>query len=67
MNSAPCLDAHADKAGRKPVGRHDEAALALDRLDEHRGDVVGADLLVDQVERLRGRLRRRSSPPSRSG
>ena len=37
-------------------GRHDEAALALDRLDEHAGHVAGADLLVDQVEGPVGRI-----------
>ena len=36
--------------------RYDEPALALDRLDHHAGDVVGTDLLLDEVEGTRGGL-----------
>lgn len=43
-------------AGRKPFAELDEAALAEDRLDDDRGDVVGADLLGDLVDRLGGGL-----------
>ena len=53
-----------DAVGRGPlrqrrqesVGRHDEAALALDRLDEQSGDVLRADLGLDRLDRERGRL-----------
>jgi hypothetical protein len=36
----------------EPGGRHDEPALALDRLEDHRGDVVLPDVLVHLVERV---------------
>ena len=49
-NTAPLSRHHSASAGRKPGSRDDEAALALDRLDHEAGDVVGADLLLDQVD-----------------
>ena len=41
------------------IGRDEIAALALDRLDDDRGDFIGRDevdedLLVDEVETFRG-------------
>ena len=51
--------------GQEAGRRHDEAALALDRLDHDAGDVVGADLLLDQVESRAPRPARRSCPPGR--
>ena len=59
---------HAASAAGSPR-RLDEPALARDRLDDDRGDVVGADLLVICVDGLRGRLgagvlRRRSASGS---
>ena len=56
-NTMPLLARKRRRAPRrKPGAGHDEAALALDRLDDDRGHVVGADLLVDQVDRPRRRL-----------
>ena len=52
----PCSAAYAARPGRKPWRGHDEAALAGDRLDDDRGDVVGADLLVDLGDHLGERL-----------
>ncbi len=57
MNTAPFVCAHSDSSARKPGRGHDEAALALDRLDQQRGDVGPADLLLDQVDGPRGGLR----------
>jgi hypothetical protein len=37
--------------GQEPRRRYDEAALALDRLDDQAGEVLGADLLVEHVDR----------------
>ena len=51
ISSAPLSWHQAEMAGRKPVGRDDEAALALDRLDQHGGHVGGADLGGDDVDR----------------
>ena len=51
--------------GEEAVGGNDEAALALDGLDDDRGEVLGADLLLD----LRGSRAAppRPSSPSRNG
>ena len=65
MNTTPLSLAHAASAGRKPGRRHDEAALALDRLDHDAGEVGRADLLVERsIARAAA-----SSPdsPSRNG
>ena len=51
--------------GQEARGRHDEAALALDRLDHDGGEVVGADLLLDHVDRAQRGRRCRRRPPSR--
>ena len=70
MNTMPCSRHHSRQRGQEAVGRHDEAALALDRLDDHGGHVVLADLGVDQagdhVERLGG-ARGPGRPASGSG
>ena len=56
-----------EEAGR----RDDEPAFALDRLDQHAGDVLLADVLVHLVERVRERLLRAAlraaRPPVRVG
>jgi len=44
----PVLGAELGQPGQEPVRRHHEPAFALDRLDDHRGHVVLADLGVDQ-------------------
>ena len=41
------------------VGRDDEAALALDGLDDEAGEVGRADGLLEVGDRARGRLARR--------
>ena len=57
--------------GQEPVRRDDEPALALDRLDQHRRDVVLADLGVDQardhVQRLGRAAFRPAGPAQRVG
>ena len=55
MKRMPCSRHHVGHARQPARRRHDEAALALDRLDEDGGAVVLADLGVDGVdERLEG-------------
>ena len=56
MNTTPVARHHSASAGRKPWRRDDEAALALDRLDQHGGDVARADLRLDQADRAGGGL-----------
>ncbi len=48
------LAAPVQQRGQEAVGGNDEAALTLDGLDDHRGQVVGAHLLVDDVDRPLG-------------
>ena len=65
ISSMPCLRRQLAQPLMKLRRRHDVAALALDRLDEHGGDLVGRDevhedLILDEVEALR----RRTSPAS---
>ena len=48
------LAAPVQQRGQEAVGGNDEAALTLDGFDDHRGEVVGADLLVDHVDRPLG-------------
>ena len=48
------LAAPVQQCRQEAVGRDDEAALALDRFDDDRGQVVGAHLLVDDVDRALG-------------
>ena len=62
----PCLRRQLAQPLQELVGRDDVAALALNRLDDDRGDFVGRDqvheeLVLDVVEALRrARLRRRA-------
>src|ERR1700759_3428504 len=51
MNTIPC-------PRQEPVGRYHETAFALDRLDDHGGHVVLADLGVDQALDHGQRVRR---------
>ncbi len=44
------LAAPVEQCRQEALGGHDEPALALDRLDDHGGEIVGADLLVDDAE-----------------
>ena len=67
ISSAPLAVHQAAMAGRKPVGRDDEAALALDRLDQHGGHVRGADLGGDDVDAPGRRPAAPVRPPSRYG
>ena len=46
----PVLAAPGRQGGQEAAGRDHEAALALDRLDHHAGEVRGADLLVQHVD-----------------
>ena len=50
------LSGHHAASAAGTLGRHDEAALAEDRLDHHARDVAGADLLVDHRDRSLGGL-----------
>ena len=52
MNTMPCAAAEVGDAPHEARRRHDEAALALDRLHDHRGDVLLADVLVHLVDRV---------------
>ena len=61
MKTMPLSLAHVCQRGQEALGRDDEAALALDRLDDDRGDLVAADLLLDHGDGARGGLGRRSS------
>ena len=67
MKTMPCSRQNSASAAMNPSGGHDEAALALDRLEDHGGDVVLADLGVDQgldrLERL-GLARLRAARPA---
>ena len=69
MNRMPCSRRELDHARQEPVGRDDEAALALDRLDQHRRDVMRTDLRVDDVlqPRRASAAHAVSSPSSRNG
>ena len=49
------LPAPVQQRGQEAVGRNDEAALTLNGFDDHRGKVVGADLLVHHRDRALGR------------
>ena len=49
MSRMPCSRHQSASAGQEALRRHDEAALALDRLDDDRRRVVLADLGVDLV------------------
>ena len=48
------LPAPIEQRRQEAFGGNDETALALDRLDDHGGQVVGADLLVDDAQRPLG-------------
>ena len=59
MSSMPCLLRQLAQPLVELRRRHDVAALALDRLDEHGGDLVGRDevdedLVLDEVQALGG-------------
>ena len=56
MNAMPCSPQKSAQPFEEPGRRDDESALALDRLDEHAGDVLLADLLMHLVDRVRQRL-----------
>lgn len=43
----PVVAAPGEQGRQEALGRHDESALAGDRLDDDGGQVVGADLAVD--------------------
>ena len=47
--------------GQEAVGRHDEAALALDRLDDQAGQIGCADRLLEVRDGARGGIRRREA------
>ena len=47
MKTTPLARGPVGERRQEAVGRDDEAALALDRLDDDRGQVLGADLLLD--------------------
>ena len=47
------------KRGQVAVGGHDEAALALNRLDHEAGEIGGAHGLLEVGDRARRRRRRR--------
>ena len=49
------LAAPIQQRRQEAVGGHDEAALTLDGFDDHRSEVVGADLLVHHRDRTPGR------------
>ena len=49
MKTTPFARGPVGERGQEAVGRDDEAALALDRLDDERGEVGGADLLLDHA------------------
>ena len=66
MNTMPLSGGPRRQRRQEARRGHDEAALALDRLDHDAGEVVGADLLVEHVDRAGGGLPRRSAP-SRNG
>ena len=44
-----------DQCGQEPRRGHDEAALALDRLDHQRGEVLGADVPLEVLDAAGGR------------
>ena len=71
MKTMPLARQYAASARQEAVRRHDEAALALHRLDHHGGDVLLADLRVDQaghdVEGFLGALGRAAGPAERIG
>ena len=70
ISRMPCSRQNVGEAGQEAVRRHHEAALALDRLDDHGGHVVLADLGVDEpgdhVEGL-GLAHAAGPPGQRSG
>ena len=63
--------AELGQARQEPFGRNNETTLALDRLDQHRGDVTFTDLGVNQsgddVQRLRRAPLRAAGPAQRIG
>ena len=54
MKTTSLRAAPLEERGQEPGRRLDEAALALDGLDDERGEVLGADLLLDLVDRAGG-------------
>ena len=56
MKTAPALAAPVGQRRQEARRRDDEAALALDRLDEHAGDVGRPDLRLDHRDRAGGGL-----------
>jgi DNA-binding CsgD family transcriptional regulator len=67
----PVVGAERRQPRQEPVRRHDEPALTLDRLDDHRGRVGLADLGVDQrlhrVQRVGGARGGAARPAQRVG
>jgi hypothetical protein len=56
MSRMPCSRHQSARPGQEALRRHDEAALALDRLDDDGGGVLLADLGVDLVGHRAQRL-----------
>ena len=66
-NTAPAAVAHAGERRQEAGRRHDEAALALDRLDQHARPRSSAPTCFSIMSMARAAASAPDSPPSRSG